>query len=142
MATERAPLHWLAVIFVGGCLGTATRAALESAFVAAPGGWPVTLWINLGGSLALGALLEALARSGPDQGWRRTTRLGVGTGVLGGFTTYSSFAVETIALAGGSWVSGVGYALASVLLGVVAASVGIQLTRAALRARPRAADAG
>ncbi len=37
----------------------------------------------------LGALLESLARRGPDEGRRRAIRLLVGTGGLGGFTTYS-----------------------------------------------------
>jgi len=52
----------------------------------------------------------------------------VGTGVLGGYTTYSTFAVETAKLLGGGAVLiGVGYAVASVVLGLAAALGGTVL---------------
>lgn len=117
----------LGLIFVGGSVGTALRAALSSAFPVLPGQWPwVTFWVNLGGALLLGALLEGLAATGPDKGWRRDLRLGLGTGLLGGFTTYSTFSVEVVGLVGaGVWPAAVGYALASVLGGVGTAWLGM-----------------
>ena len=70
---------WLGVILLGGTAGTAGRAWLESSFAPVAGQWPwTTFWINLGGAFLLGALLEALAISGPDHGWRRGLRLGLG----------------------------------------------------------------
>ena len=117
------------LIVVGGALGTAVRAALENAYPAQPGGWPwATFLINVSGAFVLGLLLEMLARSGPDTGVRQYLRLGVGTGVLGGYTTYSTFAVESVKLLGGGAVPvGLGYAVASVLLGLAAALGGTLL---------------
>jgi fluoride exporter len=85
-----------------------------------------TLAVNLLGALLLGALLEALARRGPDTGRRRLLRLGLGTGVLGGFTTYSTLAVETATL---PTALAVAYLAASVLLGAAAALAGVLLGR-------------
>lgn len=111
-----------ALILIGGMAGTALRASVEAWFPAAPGHWPwATFWINLAGSLLLGVLLEVLATF-DDDGWRRSVRLGVGTGFFGGFTTYSSFSVETVALLrSGEWLAGISYAVLSVGLGVTAA---------------------
>jgi CrcB protein len=54
--------------------------------------------------------------------------LALGTGLLGGFTTYSAFAVETVQLAQGAHLAlAVGYAAASVLGGVAAAGLGLTL---------------
>ncbi|GAB3050266.1 hypothetical protein GCM10027053_06680 [Intrasporangium mesophilum] len=121
----------IALIFVGGTLGTWCRAVLENAAPAAPDGIPwVTLAINVSGSLLLGLLLETLARTGPDSGWRRGARLALGTGVLGGFTTYSTFAVETVQrLTPATHFIGLGYAVGSVVLGVGAAAAGYVVAR-------------
>jgi len=126
---------WLLLIGAGGSLGTALRAALETAFAPAPGQWPwVTFWINVSGSFVLGALLPALTQTGEDQGWRRAARLGVGTGVLGGFTTYSTFSVEAVQLArAGAWPVGAGYALGSVVASVLAATAAMWGVRRLLR---------
>ena len=128
---SRPKWQWLAVILLGGMLGTATRAGLAGAFPSAPGTWPwTTFWINLAGSFLLGVLLELLAVTGADAGWRRGVRLGVGTGVMGGFTTYSTFSVETVQLlSAGAWLIGLGYALASVLLGIGLAGAGLVVGR-------------
>lgn len=130
------PPGWLLVIVAGGAVGTAARAALEGAFPAAPGTWPWTTFaINLTGSLLLGALLEWLQGGGrSDSGWRRTLRLGVGTGILGGYTTYSTFAVETVGLLRAqSWGAALGYAAGSVVLGLGSAVLGILAVRALRR---------
>lgn len=134
---------WLAVILAGGTVGTGTRAWLAAAFPHGPGEWPwATLGINLTGALLLGVLLEVLAGTGPDRGWRRAVRLGVGTGVLGGYTTYSTFAVETFELVrAGAWLAGLGYALGSVVVGLGAAWAGALLARRGL-ARVRRAQGG
>ncbi|MFT4218400.1 MAG: CrcB family protein [Micropruina sp.] len=117
------------VVLVGGAIGTAIRAALEFAFPAQPGGWPwATFLINVSGSFLLGLLLETLSRRRLDVGVRRLLRLGLGTGVMGGYTTYSSFAVETVrllGLGGGAIAVGAGYALGSVVLGLAGAFAGM-----------------
>ncbi|WP_052465999.1 CrcB family protein [Mobilicoccus massiliensis] len=117
----------LAVVFLGGACGTAARASLETAFAAPVGAWPwPTFVINVTGALALGFLLELLARRGPDGGLRRVLRLGLGTGLLGGFTTFSTLAVETLHL---SAPLALCYAAGSIVLGALAAGVGYLLAR-------------
>jgi CrcB protein len=122
------------LILIGGMAGTVVRASLEAAAPAALGGWPwTTFWINLVGSALLAVLVESLAAH-DDSGWRRSVRLGVGTGVLGGFTTYSTFSVETVSLlTQGHGVLAVTYALTSPLLGIAAAVAVIAVVR---RVRP------
>jgi fluoride exporter len=136
--TRRAPLLALAgVVALGGAVGASARALLESTFPAQPGAWPwTTFWINVVGSFLLGTLLETLVRTGPDEGARRAVRLGCGTGVLGGFTTYSTFVVEVERLASGGHLGlGAAYAVVSVVLGVAAAAGGFAVATAILRRR-------
>ena len=122
-------VHVLAV-FVGGAAGTALR-ALVGALVPAVDRVPVaTIAINVIGAFALGALLAVLARRGPDAGRRRTARLLLGTGVLGGFTTFSSLAVDTaVLLEGHRLLQALAYGLGSVLAGVAAAALGARVGR-------------
>ena len=121
--------HVLAV-FVGGAAGTAVRSLVG---VVAP---PVdrvpvaTIAINVLGAFALGALLALLSRGGPDSGRRRTVRLLIGTGVLGGFTTFSSLAVDTaVLLDAHRTAEALAYGLGSVLAGVLAATLGARIGR-------------
>lgn len=127
------PVHtrpaFLAVVWLGGSLGTASRFLLSRA-LPAPAQLPLgTFLINLVGALALGALLGRLAASGPERGRRRLARLAAGTGFVGGFTTYSALAVDTVTLTAGGrpgWAAA--YALATVVLGVGAAALGHAVT--------------
>ncbi|MDF1489081.1 FluC/FEX family fluoride channel [Tessaracoccus caeni] len=117
------------VVFVGGAIGTLIRAVLQAAWPAT--GWPwATFLINLTGSFLLGLLLTALVRNGGDAGWRRFVRLGVGTGLLGGYTTYSAFIMEgeKLASSGGLLMAGA-YLMGSIALGAAAAAAGILLAR-------------
>ena len=133
----------LGLVFVGGAVGTAIRARLETSFPTPTGGWPwATFWINLSGALVLGLLLESLLLSGPDRGWRRRVRLGVGTGVMGGYTTYSTFIVEIDQLLrGGHPWTGTAYAVGSVALGIGCALAGITLARRLWSTRVTRAEA-
>jgi CrcB protein len=90
----------------------------------------VTLMINVVGAFALGVLLEALTHSRIDDGRQKVIRLAVGTGLLGGFTTYSTLAVDTVLLLrSGASLAALGYAGGTVLLGVLAAAAGVRLGR-------------
>ncbi|KHL12101.1 CrcB protein [Mumia flava] len=117
------------VVALGGFLGTAARAGLAVWWPHDPDALPVaTLTANLLGAFALGLLLEALIRSGDETPGRRRWRLGLGTGVLGGFTTYSSLALEVTDLldAGKSGLA-LAYALGTVVVGFVACVLGVLL---------------
>jgi CrcB protein len=117
------------LVVIGGALGTAARHGIADAVPATPGGWPLaTLAVNLAGAFLLGVLLEALARRGPDDGWRRELRLFAGTGFCGGFTTYSAFAIELdLLLREMQPAVAAGYALASLVGGIVLTVLGIAL---------------
>ncbi|MBF4589415.1 fluoride efflux transporter FluC [Curtobacterium sp. VKM Ac-1395] len=141
MNDERPPHHRLGrigLVALGGALGTGLRAVLTDLVPAVDGvSWAV-LGINVVGAFCLGLLLDVLARRGPDVGHRRTVRLFVGTGVLGGFTTYSALADDTARLLdAGRWAAGSGYALLSVLLGLAAVVAG-RWTAGRLRGQERA----
>lgn len=132
-AAQRSParpshaLRWLPLIMLGGAVGTAVRAGLESQFPPPPSGVPwTTLAINLVGSFVLGLLLETLSEAGADRGALRAARLTLGTGLLGGFTTYSTFVVEVAdRLRSGHVALGVGYLVVSVTVGLGAAGLGM-----------------
>ena len=117
----------LALVAAGGCAGTLVRAALERAWPASPGHLPVTtLALNVVGALALGLLLGALG------GGRPRLRLALGTGVLGGLTTHSTFILESHRLLtssgdGGHPVLGAAYLVGSMVAGLVAAGLGLWL---------------
>jgi CrcB protein len=117
---------------LGGALGALARWAVGEALVSPAGGWPAaTLLVNLSGCLVLGVLITALFARYPDRRWLRPF---LGTGVLGGYTTYSAFAVETVQLAeAGAWAAAAGYVVASVAGGVLAAAAGVLLGRAVPR---------
>ena len=82
---------WVAL---GGALGSLARYGVARAWPAVPGGFPVpTLTVNLLGSFAIGLLyiwISARGGQGAD-----SARLFWMTGVLGGFTAYSAFALES-----------------------------------------------
>ncbi|WP_074788458.1 fluoride efflux transporter FluC [Austwickia chelonae] len=119
--------RWLLLLGVGagGCLGTAARASIAQAFPVLPGSFPwATLAVNLCGALALGFLLGRLALW-PDRGAYRAVRLTVGTGFLGGFTTYSTFVVESLLLgAEARWGTALLYVVITLIGGTAAAAVG------------------
>lgn len=122
-------LRWASIglVAVGGTVGTAAREALSLAFPTQASTFPWTIFaINVVGAFALGLLIESLSRAGDDSGRRRRVRLLLGTGLLGGFTTYSAFAVDAaLLLRAGEAAAGLGYAIATLLVGAVATWLGI-----------------
>lgn len=119
----------IVAVFVGGAVGALARHALGQ-WLDGHGTVPWGTFItNIGGAIALGLLLESLLLAGPDTGVRRDLRLGLGTGVLGGFTTYSTLAVQTHDLLAESVVVGIAYALGTVALGLLGALAGVRAAR-------------
>jgi CrcB protein len=111
---------WLAVA-LGSALGGVARHGIARLWPMVPGAWPVaTMSVNIVGSFAIGLLAALTAR---DSG--ETARLFWMTGVLGGFTTYSAFALETVTLASaGAAGRAALYVAATVALCLVAAVAG------------------
>lgn len=121
------PLHSLLLVGVGGFAGSVARYAL--------GGWLLhhtaqqrfpwsTFAVNVAGCLVIGVLAglaERHALSNPG------LRLFLFTGLLGGFTTFSAFGLETLFLLrrGEPWVA-VAYVGGSVLLGLLAVWLGMR----------------
>ncbi|HKT58122.1 MAG TPA: CrcB family protein [Microbacterium sp.] len=140
MSGPSRPLHlrWGAIglVVAGGAVGTLLRYLL-ALVVPAWRGMPLGVFvINVTGAFVLGWLLEALTRGGPDQGGRRIARLLVGTGVLGGYTTYSTFAVDTDGLLLTSQFGASAlYGLATVIVGAAASVAGVAVGAALARRR-------
>jgi fluoride exporter len=118
---------------LGGALGALARWAVAGALPSSPNEWPrATLLVNLTGCLLIGVLLAVLLARFLSSAWLRPF---LATGVLGGYTTYSTFAVDTVRLVdAGRPVMAAGYVLASVLGGVLAVVAGLLAGRAAVRA--------
>ena len=116
----------LLLVFAGGVLGAAARQVIVLAMPEASGvPWGILL-VNLVGAFALGLLVGVLGRS-VESTRRRDVRLFVGTGVIGGFTTYSALAVDTVLLLESAPGVGIAYALSSVIAGVACAAAGLAL---------------
>lgn len=115
---------------LGGALGALARWGVGTALPHSPGGWPwATLLVNLTGCLVFGALTAVLTARSPEPSWARPF---LAVGVLGGYTTYSAFAVEVVELAeAGALLLAAGYVLASVVGGLLAVAAGVRAVRAA-----------
>lgn len=134
---------WRAVVlvFVGGAVGTGLRAGCLAVLPAADG-WPVgVLVVNVLGSFLLGLLVAVLTPRAtvltsvppPADRARTDLRLLLGTGVLGGFTTYSALSGDTVSLvAAGRPEIALAYAAGSVVVGVVSAALGMRAGGAAV----------
>lgn len=89
-----------------------------------------TLSVNVVGSLLMGLLVGLLARYTPE--WQAEARLFAAVGVLGGFTTFSSFSLDAITLLErGQVLLALGYILVSVIASIVALYIGLILMRGA-----------
>ncbi|WOQ69801.1 CrcB family protein [Microbacterium limosum] len=117
------PIRWslLPLVILGGTLGVAAREGLLL-LVPADAAPIMTLAINLVGSALLGVVVGALDDRHPR--WRAA----LGTGAMGGFTTYSAFAVQAVASA--TPVLGVALVIATLAGGAVAGFLGLVAGRA------------
>jgi CrcB protein len=128
---------FLAVIAVGGAAGACARYGLALWMPHAAGSFPwATFLTNISGCLLIGALMVLVTEV-----WsaHRLLRPFLGVGILGGYTTFSTYTAETRALLDGGH-AGLGFAyLALTLAGaMIAVSAGVFLTRWAARSRPSA----
>lgn len=122
------PLSVLLGVAGGGALGSLLRFAVGRALPTAPGAMPwSTIGINVLGSLALG-LLAGASFARPEAS--PALRAFLGVGLLGGFTTFSTFSIETMVLAQEASVGRAAlYVLLSVGVAIAAAALGFSLTR-------------
>jgi CrcB protein len=116
------PLGAVVAVALGGALGAPARYELGRALHPAAGFPVATLAVNLSGAFALGLLVVLVGeRLAP----RRYVRQFFGTGLLGAYTTYSTFAVESdLLLRHGRIGVAIGYVLATVVGGLAVAALG------------------
>lgn len=116
------------LVALGGGLGAAGRYGVSLALPAKPGEWPwATFSINVAGSLLIGLLAGWLSTRGEaGEPWR----LFLGVGVLGGFTTFSAYSLETLRMIErGEWPMALAYALGSVAAGLAAVAIGAEIAK-------------
>jgi fluoride exporter len=119
----------IAVIAAGGASGAAARYGVGLALPHPPDGWPwATLLVNATGCLLIGTLMVLIVEI-----WvgHRLIRPFLGVGVLGGYTTFSTYAVEAqqLIVAGRPGLA-LSYLVATVVGALVAVQLGVSLTRA------------
>lgn len=119
----------LLLVALGGAAGASARHLMSGAMLRLMGpGWPWgTFAINVIGSLLIGVLAGWLAFRGEGgTHWR----LLLGTGVLGGFTTFSAYSLETaLLIERKEYVPAALYSLGSVAVGLIAVFIGLWLSR-------------
>ena len=133
----RAEPRVLLAIAAGGMIGATLRYKLATLIHVPAGGFPwATFWTNVSGSFVLGFLLVLLIERFPPT---RYVRAFAGTGVLGAYTTFSTFSVETDVLVkdGHSGVAAA-YVAASLVVGLAAAWAGVVLAMRQATRRERA----
>lgn len=127
----------IALVFVGGAAGTGLRYLLTSAFPTL-GALPVTFAINVSGALLLGLLTSLLNVRASKRATDLLT-LVLGTGFLGGYTTYGMFAVDADGLLIADHVTAsFTYGRATVALGFASAAAGVGIGK--LLGRRRSAE--
>lgn len=120
----------LALVCLGGAAGSALRylVGLSSPFAGTTGLFGWTFTVNAVGSLLLGMLAVYFANAAEaSQG----VRLALTTGLMGGFTTYSTFSLEAFELLdGGRWAEGALYLAATLVVCLLCTGVGVWTGRA------------
>ena len=128
-------IEWRAVaaVAIGAAIGGVLRYVVGQLFLQRFGpGFPYgTLFINVSGSLLIGIVAELTATRAV--GVTPLLRLLLATGVLGGYTTFSTFSLETITLFESGWLPAFVYSGASIVLGFTGAAAGIAIARLAQR---------
>jgi CrcB protein len=133
---HRPPWDITLVVGVGGALGSVARYVLAAAWPAPADGFPwATFVTNVSGCLLIGVLMVLIVEV-----WvaHRLVRPFLGVGVLGGFTTFSTYTVQSQQLLQADRaLLALGYLLGTLLAALLAVDVGIVLTRLVTRRRVR-----
>lgn len=118
--------HTFLQVALGGAMGSAARHGVNILAGRLSPGFPLgTLAVNIAGCLAMGLLAAALAHRGGQH-----LAPFLLTGVLGGFTTFSAFALDSLTLwERGAAATALGYVAGSVLLSLAAVMAGLALGR-------------
>lgn len=124
-------LRTIAAVGLGAALGGILRLLVTQLVVARAGagfGFYATMLINVSGSFLIGVVIEmSQTRANLSPLWRYF----LATGILGGYTTFSTFSYEALALwTGGFMVTSFMYLAGSVVLGIAGAFGGIVTARA------------
>ncbi|MEU6356236.1 fluoride efflux transporter CrcB [Streptomyces sp. NPDC047072] len=126
----------VAVVALGGALGATARYALALHWPAHPGGFPwATFWTNVVGCAVIGVFMVVITDV-----WaaHRLVRPFFGTGVLGGFTTFSTYAVDIRKLVdAGHPRTGLAYLAATLLAALTAVWLASAAARRVLKRRQR-----
>jgi CrcB protein len=126
----------VAVVAAGGAIGACARYAASLAWPAHTGGFPwTTFWINVVGCAVIGVFMVVITET-----WaaHRLVRPFFGTGVLGGFTTFSTYAVDIQKLVDrGHPGTGLVYLAATLLAALTAVTLAATATRRVLKRRRR-----
>ncbi|MFJ2814841.1 fluoride efflux transporter CrcB [Streptomyces sp. NPDC087294] len=133
-AARRAQIPVLAVVALGGAIGASARYAIALRWPAASGGFPWgTFWTNVVGCAVIGVFMVVIT---DVRAAHRLVRPFFGTGVLGGFTTFSTYAVDIQRLVdSGHPGTGLAYLAATLCAALAAVWLGVTLARRALKWR-------
>jgi fluoride exporter len=134
--TRRPPWDIILVVGIGGALGSVARYTVAAAWPTPADGFPwATFAINVAGCLLIGVLMVLIVEV-----WaaHRLLRPFLGVGVLGGFTTFSTYTVQIQQLLeAGRTLLALGYLLGTPVAALLAVRLGILLTRLVTRRRIR-----
>jgi fluoride exporter len=116
------------LVMAGGGIGAVLRFQMGRMLVSTPPAWPWGTFVaNVLGGFMMGVLAAWLIRVGQAG---ETMRLLIGVGLLGGFTTFSAFSLDMMRMIEGGAVGlALVYALASVVLALLALFAGLALTK-------------
>ncbi|NEA23720.1 fluoride efflux transporter FluC [Actinomadura bangladeshensis] len=136
---SRAPWETLGAISAGGVLGALARYGLSNAFPYGPGDFPwAVFWTNVAGCLLIGVLMVLITEVRQAH---RLVRPFLGVGILGGFTTFSTYTVDVQrAVEHGAPRVGLAYLALTLAAALAAVLAGVRLTRSL--AGRRAAEDG
>jgi fluoride exporter len=123
---RRGDVGLLSAVALGGALGSAGRYAVGLALPHPSGAFPWgTTAVNVSGSMAMGVLVVWVLSMHEPHAWLRPF---LGVGVLGGWTTFSTYALDFHALeTTGHELEGAAYLVGSIVVGLVAVGLGVSL---------------